>query len=234
MGTEGKENHLHITRWVDESKRVGIGFQLSDETTCVYFNDDTRISFNPVSNHFHYWEPKIDEESEMVCLNEDKERTFHLSSIPNSLTKKTEILIHFRHYFLYNVNSGHSEQLRADMSKVILEENDNVPPSHYVQRFIRTKHAMTFKISDASVQTNFFDHTKLITHTKENFVVFISSKSVAQFFSMDHFDHSDKLVSTRLRYVRDTVAMMVRIRHHLTPSKSPPKSAPPSKRQKLE
>ena len=46
---EDKKNHLHVSRWVDESKRVGIGFHLTNQTSCVYFNDDTKIAYNPNS-----------------------------------------------------------------------------------------------------------------------------------------------------------------------------------------
>lgn len=106
----------------------------------------------------------------------------------------------------------------------------------YVQRFIRTKHAMTFKLSDGSIQTNFFDHTKLVTHQKENFFVFISSKGDSKYFPLDTFDSKDKLVTSRIRYVRDTIGMMVRIKHHILPSRSSPtkfKNSPRAKRQKI-
>lgn len=42
-------NHLHILKWIDETKRVGIGFQLSNHVTCIYFNDDTKIAYDPNS-----------------------------------------------------------------------------------------------------------------------------------------------------------------------------------------
>ena len=43
---------LQISKWVDESKRFGIGFQLSDDTTTVYYNDDSKISFCPTLKYF--------------------------------------------------------------------------------------------------------------------------------------------------------------------------------------
>ena len=164
----------------------------------------------------------------MVCLNEDNERIYHLTEAPVELRKKTEILLHFRHYFIYEKNSGCSDEMRADMSRKILKDDAVVPPCEFIQRFIRTKHAMTFKLSNGSVQTNFFDHTKLITHTKDNLIVFISSKAQSRFFTMDGFNHSDKLISSRIRYVRDTIATMVRVRHHVPSSRpSPPLLGPP-------
>ena len=45
---QANKEPLHVARWV-ESQKAGIGFQLSDHTTCIYFNDDTKLAFNPVS-----------------------------------------------------------------------------------------------------------------------------------------------------------------------------------------
>ncbi len=38
---------LWVTKWVDYSNKYGFGYQLSDRTVGVMFNDKSRISFSP-------------------------------------------------------------------------------------------------------------------------------------------------------------------------------------------
>lgn len=37
---------LFISKWIDYSNRYGFGFQLSDRSVGVLFNDSTRISYS--------------------------------------------------------------------------------------------------------------------------------------------------------------------------------------------
>jgi len=39
-------NPLFISKWIDYSNKYGFGFQLSDRTVGVLFNDSTRISYS--------------------------------------------------------------------------------------------------------------------------------------------------------------------------------------------
>ena len=41
-----KENPVFITKWIDYSNKYGFGFQLSDRSVGVLFNDNTRISYS--------------------------------------------------------------------------------------------------------------------------------------------------------------------------------------------
>ena len=41
-----KEGPLFITKWIDYSNKYGFGFQLSDKSVGVLFNDHSRISYS--------------------------------------------------------------------------------------------------------------------------------------------------------------------------------------------
>ena len=41
-----KEAPLFITKWIDYSNKYGFGFQLSDRSVGVLFNDHSRISYS--------------------------------------------------------------------------------------------------------------------------------------------------------------------------------------------
>ena len=46
MQANSKECPLFITKWIDYSNKYGFGFQLSDKSVGVFFNDNTRISYS--------------------------------------------------------------------------------------------------------------------------------------------------------------------------------------------
>ncbi len=55
----------------------------------------------------------------------------------------------------------------------------------FVRKWIRTKHAIVFRLGSNVVQLNFFDHTKLILNTPAGLVTFIDKAKVAQTYSLD-------------------------------------------------
>ena len=44
--TLSKDTPTFITKWIDYSNKYGFGFQLSDKSIGVLFNDNTRISYS--------------------------------------------------------------------------------------------------------------------------------------------------------------------------------------------
>lgn len=58
-------NNLHqstqtiwVTKWVDYSAKYGVGYQLSDNSTGVFFNDSTKIVVENNGSVFYYYERK--------------------------------------------------------------------------------------------------------------------------------------------------------------------------------
>jgi len=209
---------VHVTKWT-ESKSVGVGFQLSNHVTSIYFNDDTKLAFNPATNYFHYWQPRIDPVNEHISLNDDSERIFHLKDgEPAELQKKIDILVYFRGYFLRLKDSDLVTTLKKEMSTSIHNEERQIPPCDYIQRVLRSKHAMTFKLSNGSIQVNFFDRSKVIAHFQTGEFIFVSGKSEQTLYKFNHFDTSNNLVSSRARYMRDSLVLMLKLSHHYPPA----------------
>jgi polo-like kinase 1 len=42
-----KIDDIHVKKFVDYSSKYGLGYLLSNNSTGVYFNDSTKIIFNP-------------------------------------------------------------------------------------------------------------------------------------------------------------------------------------------
>lgn len=53
-----KDSDVHVKKWVDYSTKYGLGYVLSNETCGVFFNDCTKIIFNPATDVFEYIERK--------------------------------------------------------------------------------------------------------------------------------------------------------------------------------
>ena len=47
-----------MTKWLDNSQNCGLGFQLSDESVGVFFNDSTEIVAESGGPSFYYYERK--------------------------------------------------------------------------------------------------------------------------------------------------------------------------------
>jgi len=46
----------------------------------------------------------------------------------------------------------------------------------YVQKWLRTRHAIIFRLSNESVQVNFFDHTKVMLSQEAQVVTFVNKE----------------------------------------------------------
>ena len=82
---------LWIAKWVDYSDKYGFGYQLSDDSIGVSFNDLTKMILLADGNTLHY----IDKQS-----NEH----YHSKSVyPLELAKKVKLLNYFQQYMTENL-----------------------------------------------------------------------------------------------------------------------------------
>lgn len=77
--------------------------------------------------------------------------------------KKVTLLQHFRNY------------LYAD-TKLDKEENVFEPGYVYVKKWMKTKHAIMFRLSNKIVQVNFTDKSEIILSSEQKLVTYINLK----------------------------------------------------------
>jgi len=207
---------LHIVRWVDDTKRFGFGFQLSNGCTSVYFNDDSKMLFDPRSNYLWHFAPVIQESTGQVNLNRDEITLVHFSRIPSNLVKKSKILIQFRYYFLFNKNADYVDKMCAEMRAVIPDVEE---PSScvFVQRFLHSRHSLCFKLSNGTLQNNFFDHAKIMVHLQANQITFVNTKAERKFYSLDSSYLDDRYLRARFKEMIEDVNTFSRIAYHYLP-----------------
>lgn len=133
---------LLVTKWIDYSNKFGFGFQLSDRTVGVLFNDATHLSFSPDRLRLEYRD------------NHGSMEAHAPSSMPASLQEKYGLLKYFAHYMEENLTEG------GDVPKGPARKKK---PLVHLQRWMRTDRAVIMQLSCSMLQVNFFgDHTKLV------------------------------------------------------------------------
>ena len=151
-------SEIHVKKWVDYSTKYGLGYLLSDGSTGVYFNDSTKIILDKGGETFEYIEKKAGEKIDTMA-------TYTLSEYPQEreLQKKVTLLQHFRNY------------LYADSSKIEISEQKE-QGFCYVKKWMKTKHAIMFRLSNKIVQVNFTDRTEIILSSEQKLVTYINLK----------------------------------------------------------
>jgi len=197
---------IWVTRYVDYTSKYGLGFLLNDGGSGVYFNDSTKTALQPYGETFQYVERKRDERG---VLLEPIVETYSLSAYPDSLKKKVTLLTHFRNYLM--------DQQR----KAIEAGDDPIAPWKgsagtqatdlvYIKKWIQTKHAILFRLSNSTIQVVFYDQTEVLLTPDTRFVTYVDKNRVRATYHL-----SDELVGTsnelekRLKYTKEIVIQLL-------------------------
>ena len=144
-----------VTRYVDYTSKYGLGFLLNDGSAGVYFNDSTKTVIAPKGEDFVYVERRKSQNEEGVQEQVVEEHT--LSKYPDTLQKKVTLLKHFRNYLI--------EQQKREISQEEQfgpEDCDDDGSMVYLKKWVRTKHAILFRLSNRTVQVIFYDHSEIL------------------------------------------------------------------------
>ncbi|XP_054712021.1 serine/threonine-protein kinase PLK1-like [Uloborus diversus] len=130
-----------ITKWIDYSNKYGFGFQLSDHSIGVIFNDSTRMSMSSNKGRVEFHD------------NNGKLSTYSHSSVPSQLLERFTLLKYFAQYMDENLTEGGELQSKDLVRKKI----------PFMKRWLRSSNAIIMQLSSGTLQINFFkDHTKIV------------------------------------------------------------------------
>ena len=133
---------IHAKKWIDYTSKYGLGYILSNGSVGVFFNDATKIILECNGNKFDYYERKD---------REDVKQSHSLDDYPKDLIeKKVTLLAHFKSY------------LDQNFKKEEIEHHDSLPELIYVKKWIKTRHAKMFRLSNKVVQVYFKDKTEIL------------------------------------------------------------------------
>ncbi|CAH2296296.1 serine threonine- kinase PLK2 [Pelobates cultripes] len=130
-----------VTKWVDYSNKYGFGYQLSDHTVGVLFNNGAHMSLLPDKKTVHYY-------AELGQCS-----IFPTTEAPEQFISQVTILKYFSHYMEENLMDGGDLPSVTDVCRQRL----------YLLQWLKSDKALLMLFNDGTFQVNFYhDHTKII------------------------------------------------------------------------
>ena len=187
-------SEIFLRKWV-EVEKYGLGYILSNENVGVYFNDNTKIIYKPNGRNFIY------------IGNDEKIYNYLFSQeLTKDLSKKITLLKNFKGYLFEETK---------DTKELNIYEGINEHLFFYLKRFVKTKHAILFKLSNKTIQTNFHDNTELIINPEIKTVTYIDKKKQKLLYPINiALECNNKEMTKRLRYTKKILVNMLLIQHN--------------------
>ncbi|CAG8732606.1 15128_t:CDS:2, partial [Acaulospora colombiana] len=192
---------VFVSKWMDYSNKYGLGYQLTDGSVGVYFNDKTTLVMSPDGIHFEYVYNLRNSDNSV-----SSRRSFYtVNEHPKDLHKKLYLLKNFRRYMNESIVKNNSYTF------VDVERTHNM---EFVTKFKRTPHAILFRLSNRLIQVNFFDHEKIVLSDEGRVITHINEESGINTYAVSEVlggNHST--IMARLKYVRDVLKKIVEAGH---------------------
>ncbi|XP_036143219.1 serine/threonine-protein kinase polo isoform X2 [Monomorium pharaonis] len=133
---------IWVSKWVDYSDKYGFGYQLSDDSVGVMYNDGTRLIMMANGYNIHY------------INREGDELYYTVKEYPTNLEKKMKLM----NFFLKYMN----EHLMKAGGSIAVKQSDSLSRIPYIHQWFRTQTAVVMQLTNGTVQINFLDHAKII------------------------------------------------------------------------
>ena len=202
-----------VKKWVDYSSKYGLGYLLSNGFSGVFFNDSSKIILNPTTNQFNYIERRMTDKQEIIS-------TYTMNEYPKELQKKVTLLHHFKNY-LEGDNNNNDQQTQSNTNQQ--EEGENKEdkekdkdkdkkdkPFTYVKKWMRTRHAIMFRLSNKIVQVCFQDKTEIILSSESRVVTYANKRGERTTYPLSTaLEMSNYEMTKRLKYTKDILTHML-------------------------
>jgi polo-like kinase 1 len=212
-----------VTKWVDYTSKYGLGYLLSDGSAGVYFNDSSKIILAANASNFEYMERSSRKNG---VRPPDPPRNAHtLEQYPSELNKKVTLLKHFRNYLVDQQTkegaatnpiggaSGNEGGSGSGSGAAIVAQGDEVASSDnmpYLKKWVRTRHAILFRLSNRTVQVNFFDHTEILLSSEARLVTYVDRQSKRTTFPLAAVVECPRAdIAKRLKYTKDILHQLI-------------------------
>ena len=203
-----------VKKWVDYSSKYGLGYLLSNGYSGVFFNDSSKIILNPATKDFFYIERRVSDKQEIIKFH-------NMDDYPKELQKKVTLLNHFKNYLEGESNSSNDSQSTSakekDEDKDKEKEKDSdandeekKKPFTYVKKWMRTRHAIMFRLSNKIVQVCFQDKTEIILSSESRVVTYCNKKGERMTYPLSTaLEMSNYEMTKRLKYTKDILTHML-------------------------
>eukprot|EP00535_Pseudo-nitzschia_heimii_P003470 CAMPEP_0197186148 /NCGR_PEP_ID=MMETSP1423-20130617/13293_1 /TAXON_ID=476441 /ORGANISM="Pseudo-nitzschia heimii, Strain UNC1101" /LENGTH=819 /DNA_ID=CAMNT_0042637371 /DNA_START=190 /DNA_END=2649 /DNA_ORIENTATION=+ len=196
-----------VERYVDYTSKYGLGYLLNEGSSGVYFNDSTKVVLEAKGVAFQYIERR--KTSDDPSRRSEPTITSHtLANYPNSLQKKVTLLTHFRDYLMEQQNK--LEGVGSMQRKNCNDVNGGKCDMAYLKKWVRTRHAVFFRLSNQTVQIVFYDHTEIILTSDERYVTYVDrDRNRSTFYMTDELVGCNTEIERRLKYTKEILQQLV-------------------------
>ena len=192
-----------VKKWVDYSSKYGLGYLLSNGYSGVFFNDSSKIILNPSNKQFYYIERRTSDKQEVIT-------THNLEDYPKDLQKKVTLLNHFKNYLEGESNPESTANTDSQNNNDAEKDQDSNKPYTYVKKWMRTRHAIMFRLSNKIVQVCFQDKTEIILSSESRVVTYCNKKAERVTYPLSTaLEMSNYEMTKRLKYTKDILTHML-------------------------
>ena len=201
-----------VKKWVDYSSKYGLGYLLSNGFSGVFFNDSSKIILNPTTKQFYYIERRASDKQEII-------NSHYINDFPKDLQKKVTLLNHFKNYLEGESNPVESQQSNEEKGEANQEnedkdkdkdKKDKDKPFTYVKKWMRTRHAIMFRLSNKIVQVCFQDKTEIILSSESRVVTYVNKKGERMTYPLiTALEMANYEMTKRLKYTKDILTHML-------------------------
>ena len=220
-----KEVDIFVTKWVDYSSKYGIGYLLSNNLIGVYFNDCTKLIYNPRTTKLSFIERNATKDKDMMY-------NFGIKEAPKELQKKILIFQQFKKYFEEELNpektdkdkdkdaKSHHKSKRKKGDKNKEEEKKEKPEDKeqegdnvFLRKWLRTNQAIIFRLSNKTIQVIFKDQTEIILF--DDMVSYKDKKKYVKTYKVDDAINSSNFeMDKRIKYVQNIFTKIISIHNN--------------------
>ena len=200
-----------VKKWVDYSSKYGLGYLLSNGFSGVFFNDSSKIILNPTTKWFFYIERRVSDKQEIIS-------SYNMDDYPKELQKKVTLLNHFKNYLEGETNSSDTQATSGQENNSGENQGESQnkdsekekKPFTYVKKWMRTRHAIMFRLSNKIVQVCFQDKTEIILSSESRVVTYCNKKGDRQTYPLSTaLEMSNYEMTKRLKYTKDILTHML-------------------------
>jgi polo-like kinase 1 len=83
----------------------------------------------------------------------------------------------------------------------------------YLKKWVRTRHAVFFRLSDQTVQIVFYDHTEVLLTPDERYITYVDrNRNRSTFYMTDELVGCNAEIERRLKYTKEILQQLVDVR----------------------
>ncbi|XP_074640436.1 serine/threonine-protein kinase PLK1-like isoform X2 [Tubulanus polymorphus] len=193
----GSEKVLWIIKWVDYSNKYGFGYQLSNRTVGVLFNEGDRIVLGS------------DGRSVQFVDVANRAAAFSTEFPPPNMIKRSKLVTYFATYMDENLIQG------GEVPEEVQEVPGITLSNTFMKKWFRTEKAIVMYLSNGILQVNFFDdHTKIIVNMdkgKEHIATLIDEERKATSYHLEDIrtQGCSIFLRDRLEYARNMLQNII-------------------------